>query len=235
MPIQSIEPQRLYRQIAEQIRLLIRGGEFPVGQRLPAERDLATQFGVSRPSVREALIALEVEGLVEVRMGSGVYVVSREAQPTARPVDAEYGPFEIIRARQFIEGELAATAARTMQPAQVDGLHAALRDMEDDIARGAMPIRGDRLFHLRLAQASDNAPLVRIVGDLFDERNNPLFAQMGAHFESEPTWRTAVAEHQAVIDAIAQHNPEAARAAMHRHLQQSQDRFAVPWAGLHDA
>ncbi len=234
MPIQSIEPRRLYRQIAEQIRELIRRGEFPVGQRLPAERDLATEFGVSRPSVREALIALEVEGLVEVRVGSGVYVISREAAPSARPVDAEYGPFEIIRARQFIECELAAAAAQSAQADLVEGLQAALRDMEDDIRLGAMPIRGDRLFHLRLAEASENAPLVRIVGDLFDERNNPLFSQMGSHVESEPTWRAAVAEHQAVIDAIAGHDREGARQAMQRHLQRSQDRFAEPWSGPAD-
>ena len=235
MPIQTIEPRRLYRQIADQVRQLIRLGEFPVGQRLPAERDLAAQFGVSRPSVREALIALEVEGLVEVRVGSGIYVLRREAAASARTVDTEYGPFEIIRARQFIECELAAAAAQSMNPAQIDGLHAALQDMEQDIARNAVPIQGDRLFHLRLAEASENAPLVRIVGELFDERNNPLFSQLGMHFENEPSWRAAVAEHQAVIDAIARHDAQGARAAMQRHLQRSQDRFAVPWSGAGEA
>src|SRR6266576_2213344 len=75
MPFHSIEPRRLYRQIADQIRSLIRAGEFVAGSRLPPERDLAKQLGVSRPSVREALIALEVEGLVEVRIGSGIYVL----------------------------------------------------------------------------------------------------------------------------------------------------------------
>ena len=80
MPLQTVEPQRLYRQIAEQVRSLIAGGEFAAGSRLPAERDLAKQLGVSRPSVREALIALEVEGWVEVRTGSGVYVLDRTAK-----------------------------------------------------------------------------------------------------------------------------------------------------------
>jgi DNA-binding FadR family transcriptional regulator len=74
LPLQAIEPRRLYRQIADQLRALIAAGEFGLGSRLPPERDLAVQLGVSRPSVREALIALEVEGLVEVRMGSGIYV-----------------------------------------------------------------------------------------------------------------------------------------------------------------
>ena len=76
MPDKSVEPQRLYRQIAKQIQDLIKSGEFAVGSRLPAERDLATQLSVSRPSVREALIALEVEGVIEVRTGSGIYVKS---------------------------------------------------------------------------------------------------------------------------------------------------------------
>ena len=83
MPIQTIEPRRLYRQIADQLRLLIESGEFPAGARLPPERDLALKLGVSRPSVREALIALEVEGWVEVRMGSGVYVQSLAGGPRA--------------------------------------------------------------------------------------------------------------------------------------------------------
>lgn len=235
MPIQSIEPRRLYRQIADQMRQLIRGGEFPVGVRLPAERDLAAQFGVSRPSVREALIALEVEGLVEVRVGSGIYVTAREAAPSARRVEHAYGPFEIIRARQFIECELAAVAAQTMTAQQIDGLNDAVRQMDQDIAQGVMPIRGDRLFHVRIAEASDNEPLVHVVSDLFDERNNPLFMQLGSHFESVPTWQAAVAEHQAVIDAIAAHNPDAARVAMRFHLQRSHDRFAVSWSHSSDA
>ena len=83
VPLQIVEPQRLYRQIAEQLRALIAKGEFAVGARLPAERDLAKQLGVSRPSVREALIALEVEGWVEVRTGSGVYVLDRSQRAAA--------------------------------------------------------------------------------------------------------------------------------------------------------
>ena len=85
MPLQTVEPQRLYRQIAEQLRSLIASGEFSPGSRLPAERDLAKQLGVSRPSVREALIALEVEGIIDVRTGSGIYVrASRRGQRRGR-------------------------------------------------------------------------------------------------------------------------------------------------------
>jgi DNA-binding FadR family transcriptional regulator len=230
MPIQAIEPKRLYRQIADQLRALIRSGEYAVGTRLPAERDLATQLGVSRPSVREALIALEVEGLVEVRMGSGIHVMAREPAASARELAPNaFGPFEIIRARQLVEGELAAQAAQRMGPAQVAGLREALAQFAQDMASGTVPVRGDRLFHLRIAEGADNGPLLRVVTDLFDERYNPLFEQFGQHFEHHASWRLALAEHQAVLDAIAAGNADGARTAMREHLQRSHDRFADGW------
>ena len=230
MPLQTIEPRRLYRQIAEQLRGLIRSGEYAVGARLPPERDLALQLKVSRPSVREALIALEVEGLVEVRMGSGIYVIARE--PSAAGVESELSPFEIIRARQLIECELAALAAGSAKTDDiVHGLRDALALMEADIARELMPIRGDRLFHVRVAEASENGALLRVVTDLYDQRNNPLFERLGRHFERVGTWRAAVAEHRLVVTAIAAQDPARARAAMHDHLQRSHDRFGAAWAG----
>ena len=225
MPIQTIEPRRLYRQIAEQLRGLVEGGEYAVGSRLPPERDLALQLGVSRPSVREALIALEVEGLVEVRMGSGIYVLPIE-NARRRQISAE-GPLETIRARQLIESELAAQAAVHMKKAQIAGLRNAVALMQQEAGSGHAPTRGDRLFHLRIAEASENSVLTRLVGELFDERMNPLFEQLGSHFETAGSWTAAITEHQAVVEAIASRAPEAARAAMAAHLSNSHDRFTV--------
>lgn len=227
MPIQTIEPRRLYRQIADQLRSLIEHGEYEVGTRLPPERDLATQLGVSRPSVREALIALEVEGLVEVRMGSGIYVRPHDPQQQQR-VSSD-GPLETIRARQLIEAELAAHAATHMKKAQIVGLRNALALMQHEVDAGHLPTRGDRLFHERIAEASENSVLQRIVCELFDERHNPLFEQLGTHFESVRSWNMAIAEHHAILDAIASHSPDAARAAMAAHLANSHDRFTANW------
>jgi GntR family transcriptional repressor for pyruvate dehydrogenase complex len=229
VPLHAIEPQRLYRQIADQLRALIARGEVPLGQRLPPERDLAAQLGVSRPSVREALIALEVEGVVEVRPGSGIYAIARDASARSRGVDNAFGPFEVIRARQLVEGELAALAAGRHGKALVPALRETLTMMEDDAARGEVPLRGDRLFHLRIAEAAGNGPLLRTVTELFDERNSPLFAQLGAHFENLKSWKRAIAEHRAVVSAIAASDASAARIAMQMHLQRSHDRFAEAW------
>ena len=227
MPLQTIEPRRLYRQIAGQLRALIEQGEFSVGSRLPPERDLAQQLGVSRPSVREALIALEVEGHVEVRMGSGIYVRLNDA--ASAPVVSAEAPLETIRARQLIESELAAYAATHMKKAQVAGLREAIALMESEAAAGHLPSRGDRLFHTRIAEACDNSVLLRVVGELFDERHNPLFEQLGNHFETERSWAAAIAEHRAVVEAIARQSARAARAAMARHLARSHDRFTANW------
>jgi GntR family transcriptional repressor for pyruvate dehydrogenase complex len=227
MPLQTIEPRRLYRQIADQLRGLIERHEYEAGTRLPPERDLAVQLGVSRPSVREALIALEVEGLVEVRMGSGIYVRQVEGA-AARKVTAE-GPLEIIRARQLIEAELAAHAARVMKKPQVAGLREAIALMEQDVAAGHKPTQGDRLFHARIAEASDNSVLLRVVGELFDERRNPLFEQLGSHFENAHSWGAAITEHKDVLQAIAARSPQGARDAMSLHLSNSHDRFTANW------
>src|SRR5688572_4039465 len=171
MPLQAVEPQRLYRQIAEQLRSLIAAGEFPPGSRLPAERDLASQLGVSRPSVREALIALEVEAWVEVRGGSGVYVLERPGplNGAARPVPAaEWGPLELIRARRVIEGEIAALAATEARRKDIDAIVAALESMKEDTERKVAPLEGDRAFHTAVATACNNAVLLETVQTFWD-------------------------------------------------------------------
>jgi DNA-binding FadR family transcriptional regulator len=234
MPFQSIEPRRLYRQIAEQIRTLIRSGEFKPGSRLPPERDLARQLGVSRPSVREALIALEVEGLVDVRIGSGIYVRGR-GRDIAPPLESEQagaGPFELLRARYVIEGECAALAARSARKAQLAAIHEALEEMEAGMRDHTQPLEADRLFHLRIAEATGNSALVAVVKMLWDERTGALFQQLEHHYDAPALWTAALAEHRAVVKAIAAHDPDAARTAMQRHLNHAYQRFSKGWDTL---
>jgi DNA-binding FadR family transcriptional regulator len=219
MPIKIIEPQRLYRQISEQLRTLILAGEFPPGSRLPAERDLSVQLGVSRPSLREALIALEVQGYVQVHMGSGLYICA----PLPRTEDKydlspEEGPLEVIRARALLEGEVAATAARTGRKAHFDAVEQALDMMQADAQRGIVPIDADQLFHVRIAEATGNSVLVGVVKQLFEFRMGPLFDQLHSHFESGDVWSQAITEHRAILKALRARDPDAARAAMKHHM-----------------
>lgn len=237
MPLQTLEPQRLYRQIAQQLRLLITAGEFGIGQRLPAERDLARQLGVSRPSVREALIALEVEAWVEVRTGSGVYVLDRsnalEANKANRKPQLspdEWGPLELIRARRVVEGEVASMAATQAKTEHIDAMAAATASMQADADRGILPLEGDRAFHTALVEACGNIVLVETIQRFWDSRRGPLFEKLGGHFETVDSWRAAIAEHDAILQAVKNRDAAAARAAMHEHMDRSHSRFSVSWS-----
>ena len=232
MPLQTVEPQRLYRQIAEQLRVLIKAGEFAPGTRLPAERDLARQLGVSRPSVREALIALEVEGWVEVRSGSGVYAQDRPQgarPPGTDTATLEWGPLELIRARRVVEGETAAIAARQAKRRDLDAMRAAIDSMARDADQGTMPLDGDRAFHTAIVDAGGNSVLSETVQTFWDSRRGPVFERLGGHFESVRSWRSAIAEHELIVDAIRSHDAAAARDAMHKHMDKSHARFSASW------
>ncbi len=243
MPFQSIEPRRLYRQIADQIRELIRAGEFLAGSRLPPERDLARQLGVSRPSVREALIALEVEGLVEVRIGSGIYILGPGVKVDAEGILAEgprrevvhalAGPFELMRARYTIESECAALAAKSAKKAQVAAIEQALEQMQREFEQQKQPLSGDRLFHLRIVEATGNGALVAVVKMLWEERTGPLYQRLEHHYDTPGLWTAAMAEHRVVLKAIAEHDVAGARAAMQRHLNKAYRRFNKGWNTLH--
>lgn len=229
MPIQTVEPQRLYRQIADQLRALLSKGEYPAGTRLPAERDLAKQLGVSRPSVREALIALEVDGWVEIRTGSGVYALDRSRRKKVPAAEAEWGPLELIRARRVVEGETAAIAATLGKRKHVDAMSHAIDSMREMSDRKLMPLDGDRAFHLAIVDACGNAVLAETVQNFFDSRSGPIFTRLGGYFETMKSWRSAIEEHVAIRDAIAARDPEAARAAMHAHMDKSHQRFSASW------
>jgi DNA-binding FadR family transcriptional regulator len=229
VPIQTVEPQRLYRQIADQLRALLTKGEYAVGTRLPAERDLARQLGVSRPSVREALIALEVDGWVEIRTGSGVYALDRSRRKKVPAAEAEWGPLELIRARRVVEGETAAIAAALGKRKHIDAMSRAIESMREMADRNLMPLDGDRAFHLAIVDACGNAVLAETVQNFWDSRRGPIFSRLGGYFETVKSWRSAIDEHVAIRDAIAARNPEAARAAMHAHMDKAHQRFSASW------
>ncbi|MEO8739702.1 MAG: FadR/GntR family transcriptional regulator [Casimicrobiaceae bacterium] len=230
MPIQSIEPRRLYRQIADQIRTVIGSGEYPSGARLPPERDLARQLGVSRPSVREALIALEVEGLVEVRIGSGIYVQGLgRGEATGHATHPAAGPFEQLRARWVIEGECAALAAKSRKKAQIAAIEEALEQMQQALNSEKQPVGADRRFHLRIAEATGNGALVQVVRMLWEDRSGPLYKRLDHHYAAPKLWAAAMNEHRAVLKAIVEHDAGAARAAMQRHVNHAYKRFSTGW------
>jgi len=229
MPIKTVEPRRLYRQIAAQLSALIASGEFAVGQRFPPERELAAQLGVSRPSLREALIALELEGLVEVRVGAGIYVTATPERATVRPLHEGEGPFELLRARGLIESEIAATAARGATAQELDGIRAAMNAMARLEQRGQDFSAADRDFHLQIAGATRNSVLAGVVQDLWDRGRGAMWNLMEQHFQTPALRAATVEDHRAIFAALEAHDPQKARQAMRNHLKRVDAEFARGW------
>jgi GntR family transcriptional repressor for pyruvate dehydrogenase complex len=223
--LKQVETKRLYQHIADQIRSLIQSGAFAQGTRLPPERDLAQQLGVSRPSLREALIALEIAGSVEIRQGSGVYV----CRPPERPVSAiaamGESPSELMQARAALEGSVIVLAAAHITPERLAQLRSTLDGMREQIEAGRSPLEHDRAFHLCIAGMSGNSVLVRMVAELFDERHSPISARLSGHAETRQTWLAALGEHKAIFRAFEGCDPLAAQAAMRTHLKESEARW----------
>ncbi|MDO7843510.1 FadR/GntR family transcriptional regulator [Sphingomonas immobilis] len=206
---------RLYERIAAEIRQALATGRYTVGDRLPSERDLAQQYGVSRPTIREAIIALEVDGLVEVRTNSGVYVTA--VQPTGGALSAtDVGPFELLEARRIFEAEICGLAAQMIDDDQIARLRELVADMEsEDLLRAEA---ADREFHLEIARATQNSAMEMTVSMLWDTRErSPQYALLTEKVRAAGI-APRVSEHRRIVDALAGRKADAARKAMRDHL-----------------
>jgi DNA-binding FadR family transcriptional regulator len=218
MPIQPIESKRLYERIADQIGDMISRGEFAPGQRLPAERDLARSLAVSRPVVREAMVSLEIAGLVEVRTGSGAYVRERAEERPAR--NAGHSPTDILNARMLIEGEVAALAASNASERDIEVVAEAIAEMTAEHAAGRSWSGADLAFHVAVARATGNDALALVVEKLWQEQYGPVFAILSERAHLSENWSPTLRDHLAVLEEIRRRKPAAARERMRAHLDQ---------------
>lgn len=219
MKLEPIEvTERLYVRVAKRIAELVSRSEVKPGEKLPSERDLAEMLQVSRPTIREAMIALEVSGLIEVRTGSGIYVRQNQDSALDLVKDEGIGPFEILELRAMIEPEAAALAAERMIDEQID----ALREIVDEMAaldQTAEIETVDQKFHIHIARGTENAAIVGTIEWLWQLRSQSELSR-GFHrtIIAEGVY-PAIEEHRAVVAAIARRDPQAARRAMYDHLQ----------------
>lgn len=216
--IEVIKVRRLYLQVAEQLQQLIDNGTYTPGSRLPAERELASRLGVSRPTIREAIIALEIGGLVEVRSGSGVYVLEREGNRSLPEIQAP-GPFEILEARRLFEGEACALAAQHIGAGQLDQLAQLLAAMEQDGQSVEQAEAIDEQFHCAIAEASGNSAVSATVAWLWQLRNESEISTRFHQRVREEGSRPIVADHERILQALRDGDSNAARDAMANHLQ----------------
>jgi GntR family transcriptional regulator, hexuronate regulon transcriptional repressor len=210
--------RRLYVRLADELADAIAAGTYAIGDRLPAERELAERHSVSRPTIREAITSLETRGLVEVRMGSGVYVAGI---PTTGglPLPMDVDPFELSEARLLFEGEVAAQAAAQITDEELAGLEALLQEMESANQRGNGE-EADRRFHHAIAVATRNSAMAAVVDSLWAIRlRSPRCVQLFERSRRRGA-KPVVAEHRVIVQALRRRDAKAAREAMRAHLQQ---------------
>jgi DNA-binding FadR family transcriptional regulator len=166
--------------------------------------------------VREAIISLEIGGLVEVRVGTGIFVTA-PARQTAAARDVGPGPFELLQARRLIEGEIAAVAAAKATPEDVAALRECVERMEAHVEDFAVREASDRDFHLQIAKSTRNGSLELVVEGLWDQRAE-LWRRTQLHFHTNELAHRTIRDHAAILAAVAARDAPQARAAMHRHL-----------------
>lgn len=214
---------RLYQRLARRLFEELASGRYRVGDRLPAERELAVDYQASRPAVREALIALEVQGYIEVRVGSGAYV-SRLPGQDEHPGFA-ITAFELTEARLIFEGEAAALAALHITDEELDRLEALVAAIAEENLLPEVTEVADRDFHLTIARATRNAGVLRTIEDFWRLRyTSPECALLHDKARSAKV-RPVVEEHSAILAALRSHDPAAARTAMRAHLAAVMDHL----------
>jgi GntR family hexuronate regulon transcriptional repressor len=209
---------RLYQQVAATIERAIAQGQYQPGQRLASERDLAEDMGVSRPTVRRAVIALEMRGLLESRQGSGIYVRRRTVAVNGSTRELDIGAFDQAEARRLFEGEVAALAATLITDEELAYLESLVVEMNNEKATKEQSELADRQFHTTIARATRNSAIVRVIENTWDLRyKSPLCMQM-LDRAREVRRRPLRDEHQEIIESLRTRDPKAARASMQAHL-----------------
>lgn len=210
--------KRLYHSVAERIKELVQQGAYPPGSRLPGERDLAEDLGVSRVTVREAQIALEAIGMLDIRVGSGVYVVQKSSDDANAMPDV--GAFELTEARSAIESEAAALAAAVITDEELDQLD----EIVDRMVAGPdsdSPLESDAdgEFHLTIARATKNNAMLETIERLWWIRDNKPEVKQAYDSICEVDPERSLKEHQDIVIALRKRDPEKARKAMRTHFK----------------
>ena len=217
----TFEKDVLPKRIAERILTLIRENHFGPGDRLPPERELATMMQVSRPSVREALQALSILNIVEIRQGAGTYVTSLEPQLLVEPLNFVFSLdnstlLELAAARKILEVGIAAIAAQNITDEEIAALEACLEKSSAAVASDDYNafLQSDIELHSIIATASRNPILIRFMDSI---------SQLGLASRQQTVKipnlaREGVDNHRALVAALKAHNPEAAKQAMLEHL-----------------
>lgn len=225
MELPTLKVERLYRQISNLLISCITCGQFAPGVMIPSERELAKQLGVSRSSIREALIALEITGWVEIRTGNGVYVADPLPQIAQPHSDEEFSLKSLIKARQIYEATMAELAARNGSDDQRAELREVTHDLTQMHVNDEKFLHEDKRFHLLISEMTGNEVLRDMMEYLWNKRKSSRFVRLESHYANNDFPLALNKDHQDIADAIIGRDPLRARACMELHLQHVYDRL----------
>jgi GntR family transcriptional repressor for pyruvate dehydrogenase complex len=225
----EVKTEKVYIRVVKQIEELIENGKLKPGDRLPPEKILAKKLGVSRPSIREAIVALEILGFVETRGGRGNFVKdvvnASVLDQGFRNLEEEESPFELLQARKIIEGEIAGYAARMAEEEDLRRIRQSLDNMRNMAHEPSNPekfdqhVKLDLEFHLSIARATHNAVLLRMVTQLFESLKEDLWTSFKKKSWGIPgILQRYFKEHEQIFSAIEAQQSYQARKSMHKHL-----------------
>lgn len=216
------EPKRAYQEVGITLRNWITDGKYNIGEKLPPERNIAEQLAVSRAVVREAIIMLELENLVEVRKGSGVYIINtpNQTQYVETGMIDDSGPFEMLQARQLLESNIAEFAAMQVTPGDIARMREAL-DLElKELASGQSEYKGDEQFHLCIAEATQNTVLVDMLKHSWVRReSSPMWQKLHSRILDQDYRQEWIEDHKRILSAMMRKDPVAAKSGMWQHLE----------------
>lgn len=207
---------RLYEQVVERLRAHVSVEGLTAGDRLPPERELAQRLGVSRAPVAQAIVALEVQGLVEIRHGGGVYLLkdTLDVEPVADMVARRQLLPDVLDARDALETKMAELAAIRHTDADLGAIDAALEVMRTEVSAGDVPMEGDRLFHRAVAAAAHS----ELLASFYDEISAQIAQSRAESLRQPGRPRQSLADHERIVTAIRAGDVAAAAAAMHEHV-----------------
>jgi GntR family transcriptional regulator, transcriptional repressor for pyruvate dehydrogenase complex len=226
MNFNPVSSKKLYMQIYNQILSEIQSGSFEIGDKLPAERELCEMFGVSRAPIRQALSALELNGIIYSRQGEGVYVKSNQLA-TDQSFFKSISPEDIVEARMNIEPLIVKFAAQRATDEDIEELRSTIKQMEDETRAGVYVPETDEKLHGGIAKASHNDLFINIMAAIINAmKQQEMWKFIRDRTVTRPDYRDVnFREHQLLIKAIEDRNEEEAVKIMTNHMQNLYDRY----------
>ncbi len=230
--LKVIKKTRIYEEVVSQIHGLIRQGRLKAGDQLPSERELAETFKVSRTSVREALRALETQGLVVSRTGMGTFVANLPIEALVAAlatmlIEGKNALADIFEMRKLIEPQIASLAAERATEKDVERLRKILEGQREQVEKGATGVEADSEFHFSIGQATQNQALEKLVFGLMDILSHSREESLQTAGRSQ----ASLESHHKILSAIEVHDKEKAQQAMLQHIEQVEQNI-LPSKGI---